>query len=195
MQQIDEEASETGLASDSREPLGGLEQWGERASRFIEQALGYAFIAAVLLNFANVVDRYVLGRSIIGADEVEVFIMVGTTFLGAAVVTWRGRHLRMDVLARSFPQSIQAILRALEVAFFVAFVGIAAYESTIYAQQMFALGVISDSAHVPMWIPHGAAALGLSLMALAALVRGALVLRRGAASRNARRFDDRDIPS
>ena len=56
-------------------------------ARVIELVLAFAFILAVLLNFANVVGRYLFGLSLLGSDEVQVFIMVGMTFLGAAVVT------------------------------------------------------------------------------------------------------------
>src|SRR3981189_2918740 len=86
----------------------------DRVARVIELALAVAFIFAVLLNFANVIGRYLLGISLIGSDEVQIFIMVGMTFLGAAVVTRRNLHLRMDVLVRFLPTPIQILLRILE---------------------------------------------------------------------------------
>src|ERR1041384_7606431 len=55
----------------------------DRIARVIELVLAMAFIAAVLLNFTNVVGRYLFGISLLGSDEVQVFIMVGATFLGA----------------------------------------------------------------------------------------------------------------
>ena len=61
----------------------------EQATRAIERALALALIAGVSLNFANVVDRYLLGGTILGADEIQVFIMVWMTFLAAGVVAWR----------------------------------------------------------------------------------------------------------
>ena len=70
----------------------------DRVARLLELVLALAFIFAILLNFANVCGRYVLGYSLLGADEVQVFIMVAMTFVGAAVVTRRNMHLRMDVL-------------------------------------------------------------------------------------------------
>ena len=66
-----------------------IDQAFDRIARIIEVALALAFIFAVLLNFANVVGRYLLGLSLLGADEVQIFIMVAMTFLGAAVVTRR----------------------------------------------------------------------------------------------------------
>ena len=86
----------------------------DRIARVIELTLALAFILAVLLNFANVVGRYLLGISLLGSDEVQVFIMVAMTFLGAAVVTRRNLHLRMDVLVRFLPAPAQRLLRIAE---------------------------------------------------------------------------------
>lgn len=173
-----EKATDAVSAAKAAATPGLAERAGDKAARLLEYAVGYAFIAAVLLNFANVVGRYVFAHSIIGADEVDVFIMVGMTFLGAAVVTWRNAHLRMDVLVRAFPLPVRNFLKIAEIVFFLGFVGTATVESFSYARQMFMLRVTSDTAHVPMWIPHGVVAAGLGLMTLAVLVRGAFSLRR-----------------
>ena len=65
----------------------------DRLTWWIERVLAYAFIGAVALNFINVVGRYGFGRTILSADELQIFIMVFMTFLGAAVVAWRDQHL------------------------------------------------------------------------------------------------------
>ena len=148
----------------------------ERLTRALELLLALAFIVAVLLNFANVVGRYVLGWTILGSDEVQIFIMVGMTFLGAVVVTWREQHLRMDVLARLCPAPVQAALKWADLALMAALCGFVFFESVTYATQMFRLGRLSDTADVPMWIPHGAVALGFGLIALIALWRGVVAL-------------------
>ena len=49
------------------------------------------------------VGRYLFGLSFLGSDEVQIFIMIGMTFLGAVVVSRRNMHLRMDVLVRYLP--------------------------------------------------------------------------------------------
>ena len=140
--------------------------------------LALAFMAAVALNFANVVGRYVIGSSILGADEVQIYIMVWMTFLGAAVVTWRNQHLRMDVLVQLLPRPVRAMLRVAELALLATLAGFVLVQSSLYAQQMFRLGRTSDMAGVPMWIPHGAVAIGFGLMALIALWRGVEAVRR-----------------
>ena len=56
-----------------------IEKVFDRVARALELVLAIAFIAAVLLNFTNVVGRYLFGLSLLGSDEVQVFIMVGMT--------------------------------------------------------------------------------------------------------------------
>ena len=141
----------------------------DRIARVIEVTLALAFIFAVLLNFANVVGRYLLGISLIGSDEVQIFIMVGMTFLGAAVVTRRNLHLRMDVLVQFFPAPIQLLLRVLEQVLLITLAGFVLTQSYFYARQMLRIGRTSDMAGIPMWIPHGTVALGFGLMLIVAV--------------------------
>jgi TRAP-type C4-dicarboxylate transport system permease small subunit len=141
----------------------------DRVARAIELTLAVAFIFAVLLNFANVVGRYLLGISLIGADEVQIFIMIAMTFLGAAVVTRRNMHLRMDVLVRFFPRPMQTLLRVIEQLLLIALAGFVLSQSWFYARQMLRIGRTSDMAGVPMWIPHGLVALGFALILIVAV--------------------------
>jgi TRAP-type C4-dicarboxylate transport system permease small subunit len=141
----------------------------DRIARVIEVALALAFIFAVLLNFANVVGRYLLGISLIGSDEVQIFIMVGMTFLGAAVVTRRNMHLRMDVLVQFFPQPVQVLLRVLEQVLLIVLAGFVLTQSYFYSRSMLRIGRNSDMAGIPMWIPHGMVALGFGLMLIVAV--------------------------
>jgi TRAP-type C4-dicarboxylate transport system permease small subunit len=143
----------------------------DRMARLIELVLAVAFILAVLLNFANVVGRYLFGLSLLGSDEVEVFVMVAMTFLGAVVVTRRNEHLRMDVLVRFMPAPVRLALRIAEQLLLIALAGFVLWQSSFYASQMLRMGRTSDMAGVPMWLPHGSVALGFALILLVAAWR------------------------
>ncbi len=138
----------------------------DRLMKWIELALAYGFIVAVVLNFINVVGRYVFGFTILSADETQIFIMVFMTFLGAAVVAWREQHLRMDVLVSALPASLRTTLRIFELTVIVILAGFVLWNSSYYVKQMFIFGRVSDMGRVPMWIPHGAVALGFGLITL-----------------------------
>jgi len=141
-----------------------IDQAFDRVARVIELMLAIAFILAVALNFINVVGRYLIGVSLLGSDEVQIFIMVGMTFLGAAVVTRRNLHLRMDVLVRYLPKTVQLLLRIVEQVLLLTLAGFVLTQSFLYARQMLRIGRTSDMAGVPMWIPHGTVALGFALI-------------------------------
>jgi len=158
----------------------GTENWGElavilrtvdRLMGVIERTLAYAFIVAVGLNFVNVVGRYGLGITILSADELQIFIMIFMAFLGAGVVAWHGQHLRMDVLANALPVPIRRAVRIVELAVIIVLAGFVLWNSTYYAHQMFNFGRVSDMGQVPMWIPHGAVAMGFGLIAFVACLR------------------------
>jgi TRAP-type C4-dicarboxylate transport system permease small subunit len=144
----------------------------ERLTAATRWLLAAAFVLAVALNFANVIGRYAFGRSMLGADEVQIYIMVAMTFLGAAVVSWQDGHLRMNVIARALPGGLQAVLHAAEVVLVVALAGFVAVLSSHYAVQMLKLDRMSDNAGIPLWIPHGSIALGFGLIALVSAWRG-----------------------
>jgi TRAP-type C4-dicarboxylate transport system permease small subunit len=158
----------------------------EQATHAIEWALALALIAGVCLNFANVVDRYLLGSTILGADEIQVFIMVWMTFLAAGVVAWRGQHLRMDALVRLVPERLHGMLRVTELATLALLAGVTLVLSAQYTWDMFRLAQQSNTAGIPMWIPHAAVPLGFGLIALVAARHGVRALRARPAAADGR---------
>jgi TRAP-type C4-dicarboxylate transport system permease small subunit len=53
------------------------------------------------------------------------------------------------------------------------------YQSFVYSRQMLIIGRTSDMAGVPMWIPHGAVAIGFGLILLITLWRAMRLIRGG----------------
>lgn len=151
----------------------------DRLTRGIELALSLAFIAAVLINFVNVVGRYGFGWTLNWGDEVQIYIMIWMAFLGAVVASWRHMHLRMDILFRHFARPVQYLVRLAELATLVVLCALMLYQSGRYAQEMFELDRVSDVAQIPMWIPNSGVAIGFGLIAGIAVVRLVRQLRSG----------------
>lgn len=143
----------------------------DAAARFIEAVLALVLIGAVLLNFVNVIGRYGFGASLFAADELQTYSMVYMAFVGAAVATWRGLHLRMDVLLLRLPAKVQALQGTVELVLIVVLCGLVTYVAWQYVGQMYSLGARSQTAQIPMWIPHLAIGLGFGLMVFVALLR------------------------
>jgi TRAP-type C4-dicarboxylate transport system permease small subunit len=160
---------------DTPAAAGGLRQalarLADGISRAVDLILGLGMIAAVLLNFANVLGRYVFGIAIVGADELLIYAMIATIFLGAISVTWKDAHLKLDVLVDGMPPRLQAIARRgahLVLALLCCIVG---YAAAHMAWEMAHFDQRSLAAGLPMVVPHGAVTIGLFLMAFMALLR------------------------
>ncbi len=149
----------------------------ERSTSWLEFTLAAALLAAVLMNFINVVARYVFGYTLIWADEAQVYLMIALAFFGSVVAAVRQQHLRMDVLNRYFPRVVQRALDALEAVGAVLLCGFVCWISTGYALRMQQIGSISENAKIPLWIPHSMLALAFACLTVVSLVH--LVRRRG----------------
>ena len=140
-------------------------------ARMLEVVLAVALIGAVLLNFVNVIGRYGFGTTLTIADELQTYTMVWIAFLGAGIVTWRGVHLRMDVIAQRLPLSIQKGLGWVEAGLILVLGGLVTWVAWQYVAQMYGLQAKSQTAGIPMWIPHSAIVIGFALIVVASLLR------------------------
>ncbi len=148
-----------------------IERFADRCTRLVECLVAYALVLAVLVNFANVVARYGFHQPIVGADELQIFLMIWMTFLGVVVVTWRRMHLRMDLVAARLPALARAWLRLAELLAAAVLAALVLGESCRYTVQMLEIGRRSDALGIPVWISHSAVAVAFGLMGLIAVYR------------------------
>lgn len=148
-----------------------LDRAGDRIVTIVERVLALAMMGAILLDFVNVIGRYSGGFSLIGVDELEIYVLIFIAFLGAAAITWRRQHLRMDVIIGACPLYVQRAVAFIEMIVMLAVVGFLCVQSFAYVTKVWSLGAVSDIARVPMWIPHSAVCVSFFLMAIIVLVR------------------------
>ena len=67
----------------------------------------------LILNFANVVSRYLLSSTIAFTEEITTNLFVWSCFIGAAAAAKRGSHLGFDLLLMNLPKKLQRIVTAL----------------------------------------------------------------------------------
>lgn len=151
----------------------------EFVASVFERVLAVALIAGICLNFINVCGRYLADVSIAGSDEIEIYILIWIAFLGGAVVSWRGQHLRMDVVLESAGASVRRVVTVAEVLVTGIVAAFVAWQSILYVRKIYTLGAVSDIAQLPTWIPHSAVPLGLTLMVVALILRAWLGRRPG----------------
>ncbi len=136
--------------------------------RFI---VGAAIFFSIALNLANIIGRYVFRAPILWAEEVLVYLMVWSVFVGAVLVTWEGRHLKMDLLSVRIPPPFGGVVGFIGAAIFVAVCALGLLESWTVASLMSEQDNRSVAADLPMVIPHSALVLGFAGMLLAVVVR------------------------
>jgi C4-dicarboxylate transporter, DctQ subunit len=128
-------------------------------------------LIAVALNAANIVGRYVFLSPIASAEEVMLFLLVGTVFLGNAIVGFEGKQLRMDVILQALPTAlhrafdIAADLTMIAVCVILIVLGWPAVEMLAEFDQR------SEAAEIPLVIPQALVPIGLGLNALLVAVR------------------------
>jgi len=148
---------------------------------------GLLLAASVGVNFVNIIGRYFLSVSLSWAEEMMLFLMVGCVFLGAGLVGWSGRQVRMDVVVSLLPERPR---RAFELLADIALI------ATSLAVAILAWPVVSmlagfdersEAANIPLVIPQAMVPIGLSLMALLVIIR--LIVERGAGGHPGERPD------
>ncbi len=147
--------------------------------RVIRALLGLFILAGVVLNFANVVGRYVFLRPIIWAEEILVFLMVWCVMLGATLVTWENAHLRMDAVYQLGSPRVRRWLNLVSALVFLVAGVFVLVQSTRVVALVASTGQRSVVAEVPMVIPYGALPVSFALMAAIVIWRCRVWLRAG----------------
>ncbi|HTO51001.1 MAG TPA: TRAP transporter small permease [Burkholderiales bacterium] len=149
---------------------------GGRIARFAfvtapDWILGTLMLAGVALVFANVVGRYAFGQAIFWAEEVLVFLVVWSVFVGMGAIAYQGAHLNMDLFSAQFRGRWRLFLNGVTTAALLAtciFMIVQSYQVVLLMAQS---GQRSLALGVPKVIPHAALLVGFVLTVLAVIVR------------------------
>jgi len=132
---------------------------------------GVIVLAAVVINFSNVVGRYVFDSPISWAEEVMSYMVIWGVFVAAGAITYQGNHLRMDLLVLSARGAFARTLGALTVVLMVCCTIFVLWQSLQIVRLYATTGETSMGARVPLVYAHAAIFVGFCLIALAAIVR------------------------
>jgi TRAP-type C4-dicarboxylate transport system permease small subunit len=149
----------------------------ERLAQLIGWVIAALLVVAVAINFSNVFARYFLDRPFTWGDEAMGFLQIGLVIIGAALVTRRNAHLRMDALEHFMGARVRRWLDLTACVLTVIVAIVVAVMSWRIAGGMFENDTRSVALEIPLGIPYTAFTLGFGLMALFALVRVVGLLR------------------
>ena len=142
-----------------------------------------SLLIAVALNLANIIGRYVLFKPIASAEEVMLFLFVGTVFLGNSVVGFEGKQIRMDILLHALPPTLRRLLDILADLAVIVVSVIIIVSGWPVIQMLAEFDQRSQIAEIPLFIPQALVPIGLGLNVIlvgARLIDGIWTRRRGA---------------
>lgn len=145
-----------------------------------EQAASATLMAAILgLVTLQVVNRYALESPFVWTEELARFGLIWLTFIGAAFVMARGRHIAVDVLSHLLGPRGRMILDIVSLLFTLAASIMFLPASFRFTRSMHNLS--SSAADVPMSVVYSASLCGFGLLAFHCLIRLVVAVREGPA--------------
>ncbi len=144
-----------------RSKLGAVETAFVKANETAVVAMAAIMVILVL---TNVVCRYLLGFSVVWAEEVSQYLMVWVTFLGAGLALRQGRHVAVELLQDHMAPASKRKLRwgvLLAVLAFLSFVTVLGVMFSWFAKDM-----ETPVLNISMAIPYAAVPIGGLLAAI-----------------------------
>lgn len=152
----------------------------DRVLTWIENTVAAASLGlAALLAILGVVLRYTFGYVIFWGEEAVIYLIILSTFVGAAVTLRHNEHVNIDILPLLLGdrgKRAVAVLGALVTVVYCAVIGGYAW---IMITEPAALSSITPALRLPLWIVQLSVPIGLTLM----LVRALEILYRAARGR------------
>lgn len=111
-----------------------------------------------------------LGLQVPGLAELAGFLLLGATFTGLAYTLTVGGHIRVDLLHRALPASVQRALDILVTVIAAAITAYGTWFSVRLAYDSYDFGDVSiGMVPVPLWIPQAVMVIGLVWLLIALL--------------------------
>lgn len=130
----------------------------------MEKLCAFLMVLMCLCSFAQVANRFLLGSSFAWTDEIVLFSMVWTTFLGSALAVSRNSHTRIDFFVSLFSPKIRNFFLGISGLLCAAFCVALAYVSLPVFEKN--LTIYSSGLHLPNAISYFAIIFGCIIMVL-----------------------------
>ena len=123
-------------------------------------------LAMMFLTAADVFGRYFLHRPIVGAYELQEYLMVCVVSLTLAYGAVEKGHVVVDILVSRFPRRAQAIIGAFTTFFGVCLCSVITWQAVGYVQRMLGSGLVSATLKIPRYPFIGVLVFGMALFCL-----------------------------
>ena len=119
-----------------------------------------AFVVMVLVTFGGVIMRYLVGRPIIWAEEVQLWCFLWMTFFGAGAAFRYGSHVAVEIIVEKLPKGAQRVVTVIDYVICVAVIAYLAYVGVNNVKLMVMIHKATNILHVPYWLINSAVVAG-----------------------------------
>lgn len=146
---------------------------GSRLVRYLEEGvIAFLLAAMVLLQFVQVVLRYVFNAGLVWALEATTYMFAWMVMIGISYGIKAGSHIAVDALVTALPRAGQRTLGMIAALLSIVYAAIMTYGGWNYFNTVWTIGVMSHEIPVQRWIfviilPVGFALLLFRLLELA----------------------------
>ncbi|MGA0598450.1 TRAP transporter small permease [Enterovirga sp. CN4-39] len=156
--------------------LAGIGRVRDVAERVLA---GTLIFLAVALMTVEILLRNVFGTSIVGVEQIGVFLIAWSVFLGAAFGVARNIHVRVDVLQMMMPRPIRLVCEIVGWSGALIFSLALAWSGYKLVEETQMLGDTTVGLmRIPMWIPQMIMPIAGVLISLRIIERLVLTIRR-----------------
>lgn len=134
--------------------------------KFTEIVMGASVIGIFLLVIVQVFFRYVLKKSLGGAEELPVYIMACMVWLATPYVTMKDAHVNIELVPQMFSEKVQCGFRIFGNVVAALAMGVFSYLAVEYVQKTASYGTVTGGLGIPVWIFHAVIAYGAIMTAL-----------------------------
>lgn len=149
--------------------IRAVKTFGRGLDRLVAFVVVALLVAMTIVTSAGVFWRYVMNDALSWAEELGCYMLVWVSFLGAALATYRGAHIGIDVVYDRIPRLAQRLLDVAVNGAIVVFMG------AIFLSSLKILPVvhtrISPTLFVPMDIPYLVLPVSAGIIIVQTLVR------------------------
>lgn len=145
---------------------------------FEESVAAVIILIMALVNFSNVIGRFVFKHSFPWADELTLMLFLWATMMGAAIAFKRGGHFNMGLLSESGGRARRIVLAVIILIFNVLFSALVLVMGIKMVINQVSFNGILPTLHIPQMYQGLAVPVGAFCMIIRSIEGFALTLRK-----------------
>ena len=125
---------------------------------------GLSLTALIILTSMGVISRYMLNNPITWLEEVQMMLIVWTTFMGGSVAVRMKGHVAIEVIVELFPTAVQRVLSRIVLVFVIAVLAVVAVQGVNLIAQLASTNRVTSILHIPYAMIYSAMPIGCVMM-------------------------------